>query len=49
MLGTAAESEAHAAFHGLEGHPMDIVESCFLVAGMTFVFVLLGTGLLTLL
>jgi hypothetical protein len=48
MLGTCVESGRQAAVHGLEGHPMDTVERCFLVVGMTCFFVLIGIGLLSL-
>ena len=48
MLGTAPESEEQLLVMGWRDCPMDIVERCFLVAGMTCFFVLVGMGVLTL-
>jgi hypothetical protein len=47
MLRTGDESEEHDISHGHGGHPMDIVERCFYLTGITCLLVLIGTGVLT--
>jgi hypothetical protein len=47
MLGTEPNQGEHFLAVGRRDTPMDIIERCFFVTGMTCFFLLIGLGLLS--